>query len=189
MHMATTTRRWTRADLERMPEDGNRYEVLDGALLVTPSPFVPHQFVASLLNARLQAYCESHRIGASFGPGAIPHGKSELIPDVLVALGVTRPLPKRWTEMPTPSLVVEVLSDSTRRRDLGIKRDAYELWGVPEYWIVDCEDRSITNVRAGQPDARVTDAIEWQPRPDIPALRIELDDLFGWTAEQTVESE
>lgn len=178
MHMVTATRGWTRADLERLPDDGNRYEVLDGALLVTPAPFVPHQFAASQLLILLGAYCRAHEIGVAFGPGAIPHGRSELIPDVLVALDVTWPLPRRWTAMPTPALVVEVLSDSTRRRDLGIKREAYDRWGIPEYWIVDDDDQSVTVVRRGAPDVRVTDTLRWQPRAALPALEIAVTDVF-----------
>lgn len=178
MHMVTASRRWTRADLEDLPEDGSRYEVLDGVLLVTPAPFVPHQFTATRLTVVLGAYCHAHSIGAVFGPGAIPYGESELIPDVLVVLGVALLLPRRWTEMPISALVVEVLSDSTRRRDLGVKRAVYDRWGIPEYWIVDQDDASVTVVRPGAPDLRVTDTLRWHPQSTVPPLEIQVADLF-----------
>ena len=148
MHMAQRaarslrTRAWTRADLERLPDDGNRYEVLDGALLVTPQAAFSHQEIATRLAVALSAYCMAHGIGGVVAPGSVPHGKSELQPDVQVIPG-RPPRGAKWTSLPRPFLVVEVLSDSTSRRDLGVKRDAYLRWGIPEYWAVDLDAKRV----------------------------------------------
>lgn len=76
------------------------------------------------------------------------------------------------------SLVAEVLSDSTGRRDRGKKRDAYLRLGIPEYWIVDIGEHAVTVVRPGQPDERVTGRLRWQPRAAMRALEIELAEIF-----------
>jgi Uma2 family endonuclease len=177
--MATTTKSWTRADLERFPDDGNRYEVLDGELLVTPLASFDHQSVVTELSARLHAWCSAHQVATIVAPGAIPRGESQLQPDILVVPRVSRSEGHDWATLPRPILVVEVLSPSTRRYDLSVKRDAYLRWGIPEYWIVDIEERCITVVRPGRDDERVVDTLRWQPKPDLPALEIRLSDLFA----------
>lgn len=172
-------RPWTRADLARLPDDGNRYEVLDGALLVTPQAAFSHQEVATRVLMALRAYCAHHGVGIVVGPGAIPHGASELQPDVQVVAGAPA-LRSQWSELSTPLLVVEVLSDSTRRRDLGIKRDAYIAWGIPEYWVVDLDERSVRVWRVGEPAvAVITEMLRWQPLAVLPAFELELRALFA----------
>jgi Uma2 family endonuclease len=178
MVMAATTRPWTRAELERLPDDGNRYEVLDGVLLVTPAPGAPHQRFAYNLGAALYAYCKQHRIGHGAAPAALREGDSELQPDIAVYFDAGLPFNASWDEYPTPGLVVEILSPSTRRRDIGIKRAAYLRWAVPEYWMVDVERRAITVVRPGRADETVTDTLRWQPLSDVPALVLEISALF-----------
>ncbi|MEX2181689.1 MAG: Uma2 family endonuclease [Gemmatimonadaceae bacterium] len=176
--MATKTRPWTRAELVRLPDDGNRYEVLHGDLLVTPLPSIPHQAVALMLGGLISAYCRRHGVGFASAPGAVPNGDNELQPDIAVFLGVGMRDAAKWEDLPLPTLVVEVLSPATQRRDLVSKRTAYLRWGIPEYWIVDTEKRQVTAIRPGGDDERVTDTLRWQPRPDVPALEIKLDELF-----------
>jgi Uma2 family endonuclease len=174
--MAVDTRPWTRADLERLPDDGNRYEVLDGQLLVTPQAALPHQRVATHLVLVLQGYLAPLGTATAVGPGAVPFGDNELQPDVQVVPGPPSVL--SWDEVPRPILVAEVLSDSTRRRDFGIKREAYlTRVGIPELWLVDWERREIHVCAAGRPTRVERDRVEWSapgaPRPlviDVPAL-------------------
>jgi Uma2 family endonuclease len=115
MYMAAATRPWTRADLVRLPDDGNRYEVLDGVLLVTPLPGSPHQRATVNLTVALQHHCRQHALGFVVAPGPVPHGDSELQPDIAVVLDPTLPFDAAWSSHPPPSLVVEVLSGATRR--------------------------------------------------------------------------
>jgi Uma2 family endonuclease len=84
----------------------------------------------------------------------------------------------RWERMPLPILVVEIISDSTRRRDRGPKRDFYMDAGVDEYWIVDEERKTITSVRRGAEDTTVSDQLTWTPAGiDVP-LTVALADVF-----------
>lgn len=129
---------FTVSDLERMPDDGLRYELLDGTLLVSPAPGLWHQEVAFALARALHAECppDLHVVLAPFewrGSHRIA-----LQPDVLVArrgdlLAVDG---GRYLEAP-PVLAVEVLSPSTRRIDRLSKLSAYEEAGVASYWLVD----------------------------------------------------
>ena len=181
MQMATTTHRWVRADLERLPDDGNRYEVLDGELFVTPQAAVGHQRIAARLVSALDRYCMAHNLGFVVGPGAVVFDGNELQPDVQVIPGRDGPHDDtKWEQLATPLLVVEVLSESTRQRDLGKKKAAYERLGVPTYWIVDRGARRVVSLsaRSAEPEI-VTDVLCWQPRVDVPALEIPLGMLFG----------
>jgi Uma2 family endonuclease len=178
MEMATRLRAWTRADLARLPDDGNRYEVLNGKLLVTPQASVPHQDIAGQLAGVLRAYCGLHGIGRVFGPGAVPFGENEVQPDVEVVPDIVPPLPEKWEALPLPILVVEILSGSTRRRDRGEKRMAYAGLGIAEYWIVDRRAREVTVVRPGSEDQHVTRTLRWQPHANLPPLEISLAELF-----------
>jgi Uma2 family endonuclease len=84
-----------------------------------------------------------------------------------------------WERMPMPLLVVEVSSPSTRRRDLGVKRDFYMEVGVPEYWFFDRESRRLHVVRSGAADLLVSDAYQWQPGGASEPLVVEIQRLVG----------
>ena len=177
MHMALKTRRWTRADLDRMPEDGNTYEVIRGELFVTPPPGYPHQEVASRLNKLLVPYLLRHDLGDVHFPRSVvvfEGGQAE--PDLMVLPPATKI--DRWERMPAPLLVVEILSRTTARRDRIAKRSYYLDAGVAQYWIVDREARSITIVRRDRSDEVVTDRLRWEPIAGIEALAIELSKVF-----------
>lgn len=131
-------------DLQNIPEDGHRYELLDGTLLVTPSPNHAHQRCVLGLAVLLRdaAPPDQEVIIAPFDWLIGPRTSFE--PDVLVARRADvgeRNLPH------PPLLAVEVLSPSTRRIDLVLKRDAYAAAGVPSYWIVDPDVPSVTALR------------------------------------------
>jgi len=180
MHMATKTRPWTRADLERLPDDGNRYEVLDGELFVTPQARFDHQDIATQLAIVIGSYVKEHAIGRVVAPGAVVFGKNELQPDIQVIPGAEqRPAGTDWKELPTPILVVEVLSDSTRHRDLGKKRDAYRRVGIETYWILDPDGQCALVFAPGNDEPTIlTDALRWRPQASVPALEIGLDSIF-----------
>ena len=182
MHMATTTRRWRRADLERLPNDGNRYEVLDGELFVTPQAAFRHQQVAARLIRKLGDYCEHHGIGEVVGPGSVIFEReSELQPDVQVIPGRRAPHANvAWEDLPLPILVVELLSDSTARRDLGKKREAYLRIGIPAYWVVDLQQpRVLVWSSVSIEPTIVTDVLRWQPLDAVSALETTIEVLLG----------
>jgi Uma2 family endonuclease len=177
--MSTSIRPWTRADLARLPDDGNRYEVLDGVLLVTPQAAVGHQRIATMLVVALEQYCARHSIGFVVGPGAVQFGENELQPDVQVVPGPAPAAKTTWAELPLPLLVVEILSDSTSRRDFGVKLEAYMRLGVPTYWVVDGEERRVTVWSGASSESlAVTDIVRWQPRDDVAPLAIPLEQFL-----------
>jgi len=175
-------RKWTRADLLRLPDDGNRYEVLDGQLFVTPQASVPHQWIAYELVKAILPYVELHRLGWVPAPGATIFDDNELQPDVMVIPMTSENLPKKWEKLPRALLVIEILSPTTRRRDLDLKRRAYLRLGIPEYWVVDRFDRRVLVWRPSADEAAVrTDTVTWRPMPerqDIPPLEIAVDRIL-----------
>lgn len=119
MAMPGTTDRWTREMVHALPDDGQRYELFDGALLVTPAPGMPHQIAVECLRKRLAHYVDSHRLGQVFaGPADLSLGGNQLSqPDLFVLPGL--PEDRRWEHAPNPTLVVEVLSASSARSSDG----------------------------------------------------------------------
>ena len=124
----------TRADLDAMPEDGRRYELIDGVIVVTPPPVTRHQDIVLSLAIRLQAACpRDHKVLVA--PFRVALTRQRVIePDVLVA---RRP-EITDTDLPTaPMLAVEVLSPSTRWIDRGRKKEILAEAGCPSYWLID----------------------------------------------------
>jgi len=129
------------SDLQVTPDDGRRYELVEGNLFVTPSPSPLHQWVSKRLQRQLEDYFEARPGGGVYDAPVdlILTAHDALVPDLVVvadASGVTR----RGIEKP-PLLVVEVLSPSTRHMDLTTKARRYAELGVAHYWTVDPEAR------------------------------------------------
>jgi Uma2 family endonuclease len=141
MTVLPRSRPLTRADLESMPDDGHRYELIDGALVVTPAPSIRHQAVLAELNDRLRRLCPPG-LTVLFAPLAVALAEdTELQPDLLVAARedfTAKELPK------APLLAVEILSPSTRRIDLTLKRDRLEAAGCSAYWCIDPDALTLT---------------------------------------------
>jgi Uma2 family endonuclease len=129
-------RPFTVDDLEGMPDDGNRYELIDGMLLVTPAPDWPHQEMGLSLFAQMRGlFPPDMRVLAA--PFAVQTAfDSEVQPDVIVARYVDLTL--NMKNLPVaPLLAVEVLSHSTGLKDRNLKKAHYERIGVASYWILD----------------------------------------------------
>jgi Uma2 family endonuclease len=176
MHMLAD-RVWTPEDLDELPETGERFEVLDGVLLVTAQPAELHQRVATRFATYLVQYCDAHELARVYAPGEVRWRQNVLVPDVLVA-PIAADGAAGWRDLAVPMLVVEVHSPSTHLRDRGMKRLAYEHYGVPQYWQVDLKARAVLVTRRGLDDALVTTALEWQPNSNVPPLHIEIAALF-----------
>lgn len=127
-------------DLDRLPADGNRYELLEGLLLVSPSPAERHQRVVFELGAALRLACPAG-LRVYSAPLDVRLSERVLVqPDlIVVADGPPRDRLDRL-----PLLCVEVLSPGTRGQDLVLKRRAFEAAGIPSYWLVDPEVPSLT---------------------------------------------
>lgn len=179
-------RHWTAAQVRELiaaaPLASPRYELVDGELLVTPSPNAHHQGIVFGLFARLQPYCDEQHVGVAGTSPSDVELEAERIaqPDLFV---VTT---NEWTRvlaegfpLRTMLLAVEVLSPSSSRYDRVSKQPLY-MRHVPEYWIIDPDGRLIERWRAG--DARpeiVTQHLEWQPSLSAPSLVIDLPRFFA----------
>ena len=181
MGMPAQETRWTAEMARALPDDGNRYEVLDGALFVSPAPSALHQRAVFRLCSILDRYCETHRAGeAMISPADIEFSRGRrLQPDVFVVPLLATGRIRSWQEVTKLLLSAEVISPSTARADRGEKRTILQDEGVPEYWIVDLDARI---VERWQPlDERpeiLSDTLVWQPLPSVPALEIDLNEYF-----------
>ncbi len=177
MGMPHIADRWTADMVRALPDDGNRYEVIDGELFVTPAPSARHQRAVTGISARLWNYLRGTAWGEVMSsPADISFSEDRLVqPDVFVApLGPGGRKPRQWSEIRGLLLAVEVLSPSTARADRQVKRRLYQEERVGEYWIVDLDARVVERWRAGdeRPEI-VAGALTW--RPDLTAAPFELD--------------
>ena len=169
------------SDYAGIPPDRNRYEILEGHLYVTPAPSPLHQRVSKRLQRRLEAYFEGHSLGEGFNAPIdlilTPHDVVQ--PDLVV---VTNPaqVSQRGIEG-SPTLVVEILSPSTRDHDRTVKALRYAALGIPHYWLVDPDGSRVECYRAEQ--GAYTLVIEGRgeaslSHPDWPGLTLALGDLW-----------
>ena len=134
-------------DLEAMPEDGNRYEVIEGELFVSRAPGLPHQLVTANIIGCFLKYLEENPIGRIVPtPGLILSQFSGVIPDLVFyshARGKEIIANDRLNA--APEIVIEILSPGRENisRDRIAKRQLYAKHAVDEYWIVDSENRSV----------------------------------------------
>lgn len=178
--------RWTSRDLEHLPDDGKRYEIVDGELYVSKAPTLEHQYTAGEAFAHLREWSRRTGSGAAyFGPGVIFADDDDVIPDV-VWISKER-LPTVVGEdgklHAAPDLVVEVLSPgwSNEQRDRDVKLKLYSRRGVQEYWILDWQRRQVEVYRR---EASVLRLVATLHAPDtlelplLPGFRLTVDDLF-----------
>jgi len=181
MAMPDTARRYTVDEVLAFPEDGNRYELVDGELLVTPAPSTQHQKVVTRLCAWIEHYLGRHpEIADLFvSPADITWDREKLVqPDLFVI--PANEVSRSWKTARTLLLAVEIVSPSSARGDRLIKRHLYQRQRVTTYWIVDADARL---VEVWHPDDErpeiVTDLLEWRAAPDMDDLVIDLQKLFG----------
>jgi Uma2 family endonuclease len=140
-------RSFTVADLYAMPEGvrGERYELIDGDLFVTPAPASRHQVVSSNLFFHLSAHVRSLRLGwVGDNTGVHLDERTYVIPDLVFICRERQEIIGEANIEAAPDLVVEILSPSTRRNDLLIKRSLYARIGVREYWIIEPAIQGVT---------------------------------------------
>ena len=175
--------RLTYRDLLRMPEDGPRYELIDGEAYIIPAPDTDHQrAILDLAILMRQAIRDLSEVFVA-PLDVVLADDTALQPDVLLVRPDGRARIRRSIEGP-PDLAVEVLSPTSRWRDRGIKRVTYARFGVSEYWLVDLGRRSIEVYRlaAGDPPAFRLERCylegEILTTPLLPALQLDPAQLF-----------
>ena len=171
----------TADDVRAMPDDGNRYEVVHGELLVTPAPGGRHQLVLAALFPILHNYLAPHGIRELlWSPADISFGVDTLVqPDLFVADLDAYRKSLQWEDIRTLHLVIEALSPSSIRADRFTKRRLYQEQRIPTYWIVDAELRQ---VEVWTPEAQLPtvarDRLVWRHPSLTEECVIELNSLF-----------
>jgi Uma2 family endonuclease len=182
MRMPQLSHVWTPEEVRALPEDGRRYEVVAGELLVTPAPSFQHQEAVLRLAIALRDYGERTAVGhALVSPADLEPESGALVqPDVFVGRPPPGRRPRDWADFSSLLLAVEVLSPSTARTDRTIKRRLFQRARVPEYWIVDLDARLVERWRPGEDRPEViTERLLWQPDPAQAALEIDLAGCFA----------
>lgn len=134
----------TREEYMHLPDDGFRYDMIDGVLHFAPSPFSAHSFFQTIFLVKLGIYIETKKSAKLFNELDVylPDGGDTVRPDITVVLNENKKIIGKWI-FGTPDLVCEVLSESTRAYDLGKKADRYLSNGVKEFWIIDSDAKTV----------------------------------------------
>jgi Uma2 family endonuclease len=164
-----------------LPDDGKRYEVLDGELFVSPAPSFRHQAVLARLYDILQPYVKAHELGwLLWAPADIEFSPQTVVqPDLFVVPDDGQGEPETWEDVKSLLLVVEATSPSTARADRTKKVTIYRREQIPEYWILDVHGEVVERWRPvdERPDVLAT-TLFWQPDPKVEPLTIHVPDLF-----------
>src|SRR2546426_1139259 len=163
-----------------LPDDGNRYEVVHGELLVTPAPLPWHEVLVFRLQGALSEYLQHEPVGHAFGSRAdITWGRYVGVePDVFV-VPIEQARTLEWKEMRDLLLVAEVLSPWSARADRFTKRRLYQERRIPAYWVVDGDERLVEVWTADAEFPVVERArVVWHPRGAGRPFTLEFTDLF-----------
>ncbi len=179
---AVLDRYYTRSEVLAFPDDGNRYELVHGELLVTPAPSFGHQDVVLDVATRLRDYAKAHGVGhVMISPADISWGRPD---DVLVQPDIFVVAPddarsRQWHLLRSFLLIVEVLSPSSARYDRFTKRRLYQEMGVPLYWVIDSANRRAELWTPGATfPSYETERLTWHPEGAAAPCVIELAPLF-----------
>jgi Uma2 family endonuclease len=174
----------TYRDLWRAPDDGNRWEIINGRVYVSRAPYVSHQRVVLNLALLLRRYVVRHKLGEVFiAPVGVVLGKpSGVQPDIVFVAQQRRSIIQDKGIFGAPDLLVEVLSTFTGSRDRGVKKDLYAISGVRHYWLVDPRKQILQALRLEDGVYAVEAEVGARGilRPTLfPGLAIRMRDLFA----------
>ena len=179
MAMPLAVPHYTISDLDSWPEDGNRYELLEGVLLVTPGPGPRHQIVLAQLTTQLVPYLAREGTALAVCPGVLQHRhNTQLQPDLLI-IPNNFPTSDSWRSITDWWLAVEISGRSSRIYDRDFKRDAYLRLGVPEYWRVDLRDRCLYRSRGNEVETPFRERMNWHPSAMPEPFTLDVAALFG----------
>jgi Uncharacterized protein conserved in cyanobacteria len=169
-------------DYASMPDDGNRYEIIDGVLeMMSPGPMTVHQGVSGELFLFLQS-CRSEYVMFLAPFDVILSRTTVLQPDILMIHRSRIEIVKPHGVEGAPDLVVEILSPSTRKRDKVVKAAAYAKHRVPEYWLVDPEARTLEQYRLDGERYELAQTYEEEDRVSsdkLPCVSFMLGEIFN----------
>ena len=176
----------TYEDYLDLPDDGRRYELVEGDLFVTAAPFIRHQSTLGNLHLLLTPFVREHRLGKVFlAPTDVLLSTTTVVqPDLMfVATKHQSRILDAYIDG-APDLVVEILSDKSRRYDERTKKQLYEKFGVPEYWILDSELETVKVYRLGLKGYGAASELEAEngdtlTSPLFPDLTIRVAEIFA----------
>jgi Uma2 family endonuclease len=175
----------TYEDYVRIPEDGNRHEIIDGEHYVTPAPNTIHQRILVRLTGIIAPFLRDRRLGELLvAPVDIVLSPTNIVQPDLVFISAARASIITYPNIQgAPDLAIEILSKGTRRRDETLKRKLYEQFGIGEYWVVDPELETVKVYRLTA--SGYTPATELSKRsadrlttPLLPGLELPLSEIF-----------
>ena len=183
--MVTRTRKGphTYADYLLTPDDV-RYELIDGELIVAPTPIPLHQRIGMRFTNRMGPFIEEHDLGELLAaPMDVRFSDTNVLqPDILFISSERSHIIGETNIQGAPDLIIEIASPSTEERDRGVKQELYALFGVLEYWRAYPRTRTVEILRLE--NGRLVSAGVYGPRailstPLLPGLNIDLDEIFG----------
>ncbi len=174
--------KYTYADYCRTPDD-ERYELLDGELVMSPSPKEIHQRVNMDLGRLIGNFVAANHLGRVYAaPFDVVLSDTDVVqPDLLFIANHRSYIVTEDNVQGAPDLVVEIISPSTAGRDRTFKRALYARYGVNEYWLVDPDDRTVTVLLLDDGDFAEVAAYgagETLTSPTLPGFTVNLDDIF-----------
>ncbi|MFL5586155.1 MAG: Uma2 family endonuclease [Ktedonobacteraceae bacterium] len=181
-----TSLRWTSRDLEILPDDGKRYEIVDGELYVSKQPHWHHQFVCNRIWELLQTWSRQTKAGmANSAPGLIFDDDDDVAPDVvwISQERLAKSLQPDGKLHAAPELAIEVLSPGTmnERRDREIKLKLYSRRGILEYWVVSWQDRRLDVYRREDAALKLYSTLyanDLLQSPLLPGFSFQVSQLF-----------
>ncbi len=141
--------------LHLLPDDGKRYEIIEGELFVTPAPITKHQIVSLNLSTILHRHVRKHKLGRVLAaPTDVILSRTNVVqPDLLFISKKRQQIITEENIQGAPDLIVEILSEFTEEQDRTLKMQVYARHGVPHYWLIDPE-RETLEVYELDPDSR-----------------------------------
>ncbi|WP_454064199.1 Uma2 family endonuclease [Candidatus Nitrospira salsa] len=187
MASTPTDLKFTYEDYLEFPEDGNRHELIEGEHYVTPAPLTKHQRISSNLIAHIHHHCQRTLAGLVLAaPTDVVFSETDVVqPDLVFITKSRQPIVTRENIQGAPDFIVEIHSDSTRRRDERTKRTLYKRYQVSEYWIVDPELETVKIFRLKERRyVVIEESTTEQPKTSLstsllPGFSITLKDVFS----------
>jgi Uma2 family endonuclease len=143
--MMLQTKTTTYDDYRSLPDDGNRYEIIGGELLMSPSPTSYHQIISFNLALKLRHYVDDHKLGrVLYAPLDVVLSMRDVVqPDLMYISSERMDIIADNNIVEAPDLVIEITSEGTQTIDRTRKKSLYEKYGVREYWIVDPIEKTV----------------------------------------------